>query len=54
MPTASPLPLPKINAESSKKKKNLCPFKKETQILEEDYLNTAYAAGEYLNVRDMP
>lgn len=38
---------------AKKKKKNLCPFKKETQILEEDYLNTVYAAGEYLNVRDV-
>lgn len=33
--------------------KNLCPCKKEIHILEEDYLNTVYAAGEYLNVRDM-
>lgn len=36
----------------AKKKKKMCPFKKEIQTLEEDYLNIVYSAGEYLSVRD--
>ena len=33
--------------------KKLCYCEKELQILEEDYLNTIYTAGEYVNVRDV-
>lgn len=49
---SSPFPTPQQNAESSKKKKKPVSMQ-ERQILEEDYLDTIRASGEYLNVRDV-